>query len=294
MAGQAITVAGLLEDATARIAAALGLERREARLEAQILIARALGVNRAWLVAHDRDVPPADRAAAVEALVARREQGEPVAYILGEKEFFGRLFKVTPDVLIPRPETELLVEAALERLPKDRPARVLDLGTGSGCIAITIALERPDVGVTAVDIAPAALAIARENANRLGATVEFQISEWFSALAGREFDLIVSNPPYVEAPYPGLRDTDLSHEPRRALTSGQDGLDDIRRIVAAARGHLYPSGTLLLEHGWQQGKAVRDLLHSHAYTDVVTLCDHADHERCSAGKKPGSSRKGTA
>jgi release factor glutamine methyltransferase len=284
------TVSGYLEAAAKRIAGALQLEKREARLEAQVLASRALNVNRAWLIAHDQDVLTPVQAEAVEFLVARRAQGEPVAYILGEKEFYGRMFKVTQDVLIPRPETELLVEAALENLPKDRPAQVLDLGTGSGCIAVTLALERPDCKVTAVDMSHAALAIAAANANRLGAEIEFLFSDWLSTLHGRKFDLIVSNPPYVEEDYTLLSQSDLAHEPRHALTSGADGMDDISRIVAAASGSLLPGGTLLLEHGWTQGEKVRDLLGRYGFITIRTLSDYAGLPRCSLGSKPDPNR----
>jgi release factor glutamine methyltransferase len=287
------TVAACLEAATKRIAGALQLKKREARLEAQVLASRALNVNRAWLIAHDQDVLTPTQADAVETLIARRVQGEPVAYILGEKEFYGRLFTVTPDVLIPRPETELLVEAALENLPKDRQAQILDLGTGSGCIAVTLALQRPDCKVTAVDKSHAALAIAAENATRLGAEVEFLISDWLSALHGRKFDLIVSNPPYVEEEYTLLSQSDLAHEPRHALTSGADGMDDISRIVAAASGSLLPGGMFLLEHGWTQGEKVRDLLGRYGFIAIHTLLDYAGLPRCSLGSQPDPNRSCT-
>jgi release factor glutamine methyltransferase len=239
------SVAGLLDDATARIASALGLERREARLEAQILISRAIGVNRAWLIAHGQDTPDPAQSAAIEALIARREQGEPVAYILGEKEFYGHLFKVNPEVLIPRPETELLVEAALERLPKDRPARVLDLGTGSGCVAISIALSRPDCEILAADASASAVELAKQNAIQLGAgNVRFLVSDWYSQLPTNSFDMIVSNPPYIASDDPHLSKGDLIHEPPHALASGPEGLDAIRIIVAA----LIPSAARRLAH----------------------------------------------
>jgi len=254
------TVAACLEAATKRIADALGLEKREARLDAQVLASRALEVNRTWLIAHDQDVLTPAQAEAVETLAARRQEGEPVAYILGEKEFYGRMFKVTPNVLIPRPETELLVEAALERLPKDRPVSVLDLGTGSGCIAITLALEYPKARVTAVDRMEAALAVARENAHRLDSTVEFLNSRWFAELAGRRFDLIVGNPPYVASGDPHLRQGDVRREPPSALSSGAGGLDDLKEIVREAPAHLRPGGWLLLEHGYNQAPSVHTML----------------------------------
>ncbi len=286
MASPAVTVAGLLEDATARIVAALGLERREARLEAQILAACALGVNRAWLLAHDRDVPMPIQTAAIEALVARREQGEPVAYILGEKEFYGRMFKVAPGVLIPRPETELLVEAALERLPKDRPAYVLDLGTGSGCIATTIALERPDCEVLGADVAEDAIKVAKHNAAQLGArNVRFVASDWYAQLPATIFDMIVSNPPYVASADPHLDRGDLVHEPPHALASGPEGLDSIRVIAEGAPTRLGTGGWLIVEHGFDQARACGVLLEDAGLHELFALTDYAGQPRVMGGKK---------
>lgn len=283
-------LASLLARTAADLAAALGLPPREARLEAQVLAAHSLGVNRAWLIAHgDEPLPPA-AAQALSARLARRLAGEPVAYILGRREFHGREFRVTPDVLIPRPETELLVEAALARLPEDRPACVLDLGTGSGCVAISLALERPGCAVTAVDLSPAALAVARDNAARLGARVEFAAGDLFLPLQGRRFDLIVGNPPYVAVHDPHLTRGDLRSEPRLALASGADGLDAIRAIAAAAPRHLRPGGHLLLEHGWDQPGAVRALLRAAGLAEVATLRDLAGLPRVSLGILPGVRR----
>jgi release factor glutamine methyltransferase len=281
------TVSTLLPTLTDRLAAALDLERREARLEAQILMAHSLGVERAWLVAHDRDALSEPQANAIEALVRRREGGEPVAYILGEREFHGRLFKVSPDVLIPRPDTELLVEAALARLPADRPARVLDLGTGSGCVAVTLALERPRAQVLAVDVSPAALSVARENARRLGAAnVACVLSDWYAAVGVKKFDMIVSNPPYVAVADAHLAQGDLRFEPRHALSSGEDGLDAIRLIVAGARPHLAPGCWLLFEHGWKQGPACLALLAGSGMEETQTWRDLSGIERVSAGRQP--------
>ncbi len=282
---QVSSVAGLLDDATARIASALGLERREARLEAQILASRALGVNRAWLIAHGQDTLDPAQSAAIEALVARREQGEPVAYILGEKEFYGHLFTVNPEVLIPRPETELLVEAALERLPKDRPARVLDLGTGSGCVAISIALSRPDCEVFAVDASASAVEIAMQNAIQLGAgNVRFLVSDWYSQLPAMSFDMIVSNPPYVGSNDLHLGKGDLIHEPSHALASGLEGLDAIRIIVAGAHSHLQPGGWLILEHGYDQSGSCQTILTEAGLEQVFTLSDLAGQTRITGGR----------
>jgi release factor glutamine methyltransferase len=266
-------VVGLLDDAAARIASALGLERREARLEAQVLASSALEVNRAWLIAHDQDVLTPPQAEAVETLVARRAQGEPVAYILGEREFYGRMFKVTPDVLIPRPETELLVELALARIPPNQVVDVLELGTGSGCIAISLALERPKARVTAVDRMEAALTVARENAQRLDATVEFLNSRWFAEIPGRRFDLIVCNPPYVASGDPHLLQGDVRHEPPSALAAGNEGLEDLREIVQSAQNHLHAGGNLLLEHGYDQADALRGLLEAKNFLGIQSWVD---------------------
>jgi release factor glutamine methyltransferase len=268
-----MTIAALLAEAAQRIATARGLELREARLEARVLLAHALDVDHAWLIGHDRDIPTPIQQLHIAALIKRRAQGEPVAYIQGEREFYGRRFKVTPDVLIPRPDTELLVDAALEKLPKDRPARILDLGTGSGCIAISLALERPDCQTTAVDISPAALTLAAKNASELGAGVHFLLSDWFNALPGLKYDLIVGNPPYIEQDDVHLRQGDLPLEPVHALVSGSDGLDAIRRIAADSPGFLLPGGALLLEHGWQQSDTVQSLLKQAGYGRTMSRQD---------------------
>ncbi len=277
------TVADTLADASRRLAAALGLERREARLEARVLAAWAWEVAPAWLIAHATDTPDAAARAGFEAVLARRLAGEPVAYLTGRREFYGRAFAVGPAVLIPRPETERLVELALERLPPGEAVSVLDLGTGSGCIAITLALERPQARVTAVDRSSAALAIARRNADILNATVEFLDSDWFAALGGRRFDVIVANPPYVASDDPHLHQGDLRFEPASALAAGADGLADLRTLAAAAPAHLMPGGTLLLEHGWDQAEAVRALLHATGFANAATWQDLAGQPRISGG-----------
>ena len=282
------TVADLLEDATTRLSTGLDLERREARLEAQILASRALGVNRAWLIAHGQDIPDPAQSIAIEALVARREHGEPVAYILGEKEFYGHLFKVNPEVLIPRPETELLVEAALERLPKDKPARVLDLGTGSGCIAISVALARPDCEILAADASASAVELAKQNAIQLDAgNVRFLASDWYSQLPAMNFDMIVSNPPYIASEDPHLGKGDLVHEPPHALGSGVDGLSAIRIIVAGAPSNLKPGGWLILEHGYDQSESCQTIFTDAGFERVFTLSDLAGQTRVTGGQWQG-------
>ncbi len=279
-------LADRLKSDAARLAQALDLTPREARLETQMLAARALNVDRTWLIAHDRDEISAPQLAALESLVCRREHGEPVAYILGEREFYGRRFTVTPDVLIPRPETELLVEAALARLALSPSARLLDLGTGSGCLAVTLALECPACTVWAVDKSPAALAVAQGNALHWMAKVQFMESDWFDNLADETFDLIVSNPPYVASVAPELNSGDVRFEPQSALTAGVSGLDDLQRIAAEAPRHLRPGGWLMMEHGWDQGVACRELLHTQGFFHVETLQDLAGHDRVTLGRQP--------
>jgi release factor glutamine methyltransferase len=279
-----VSVAHLIQDATARIAAALDLAPREARLEARALAAHAWQVDAAWLIAHDTDLQTAADIATFESLLSQRLEGVPIAYLVGSREFYGRPFLVSNAVLIPRPDTELLVELALAHLPIDQTVDVLDLGTGSGCIAITLALERPRAHITAVDQSTAALAIAQHNADQLHASVEFLPSDWFAALRGRRFDLIVSNPPYIAAADPHLARGDVRFEPLSALASGQNGLDDLSRLIHASSMHLKPGGTLLLEHGYNQAEAVRNLLHEHHFRAPQSWPDLAGILRVSGGK----------
>lgn len=280
---QAPTVVGLLDAATRQIVATLGLDRREARLEARVLAARAWRVDPAWLLAHDADPRTESETATLQSLLSQRLRGLPIAYLLGTREFYGRPFAVAPGVLIPRPDTELLVELALARIPTDQATTILDLGTGSGCIAITLALERPLARVAAVDRSREALAIARRNADILNASVEFLVSDWFSALAGRHFDLVVGNPPYIAAADPHLTRGDLRFEPPSALAAGADGLDDLRRLIHAAGAFLEPGGAVLLEHGHDQAAAVRSLLHAQGLHAPRSWPDLAGILRVSGG-----------
>ncbi|MBZ0106128.1 MAG: peptide chain release factor N(5)-glutamine methyltransferase [Sulfuricella denitrificans] len=260
------------------------LDPREARLEAQILLCHALGVARSWLISHDRDVLDEVAKTKYSDFLVRRLAGEPIAYIVGKREFFGLEFKTTPAVLIPRPETELLVELALARIPEYQSCSVLDLGTGSGAIAISIAKNRPQAEVTAVDQSLDALAVARENAERLEVpNLRLLQSNWFSSLEAGMFDLIVSNPPYVEAADPHLQQGDVRFEPLSALASGADGLDDIRHIAALAPAHLEPGGWLLFEHGWNQGESCREILRQNGFQEVEIFRDLAQLERVSLG-----------
>ena len=275
----------ILRQSADTLAATLGLDVREARLEAQILLCRVIRQPRAYLAAHDCDPIPPEQAAAFAALLHRRLQGEPIAYILGGREFYSLDFKVTPAVLIPRPETELLVELALERLPADRSCLILDLGTGSGAVAVTLALHRPQAEVVAVDQSAAALEVARENAQGLNAgNLRLIHSDWYSALNEEKFDLIVSNPPYIAAADPHLTHGDVRFEPRTALASGADGLDDIRTIVRGAAVHLSPAGWLLFEHGYDQAAACRELLAQTGFQQIGSSADLAGIERVSYGQ----------
>ena len=256
--------------------------------EAALLLLSVLDRPRAWLFAHgDAGVAP-ESDARFQRLVARRAAGEPVAYLLGRRGFWSLDLAVTPDTLIPRPETELLVEQALSRLDPGTPARVADLGTGSGAIALAIASERPLAQVVATDRSEAALAVARGNASTHGLAdrVAFRAGDWFTPLAGERFDLVASNPPYVAEGDPHLGQGDLRHEPPLALSSGPDGLDAIRAIVAAAPAHLVPGGWLLLEHGFDQGPAVRALLRARGFDGVATARDLEGRERVSLGRRP--------
>jgi release factor glutamine methyltransferase len=246
-------------------------------LEARVLLCHALGVPRAWLTAHDRDELSVDAVAKAQRLFARRHSGEPVAYLTREREFYGRRFAVSPAVLIPRPETELLVEAALERLSQG--ASALDIGTGSGAIAITLALERTALHVAACDMSDQALAVARANAAALGARVEWLASDWLAAFHDRRFDVIVSNPPYIASADRHLSEGDLRFEPRSALEAGPTGLEAIRRIAADARGHLVDGGWLAFEHGYDQGETCVELLSLLGYCDIEDRRDLAGQPR---------------
>jgi release factor glutamine methyltransferase len=266
------------------LAVAAGLDPVDAR----ILITHALGLSRVELITRFEQPLSAEAAQTVDALLRRRLHGEPVAYLVGSREFYGLPMQVTPDVLIPRPETELLVDLALECLPKGRPGlRVLDLGTGSGAIAVAIAHTRPDISVTAVDISPAALAIAKRNANRHaseGRPLVLRQSDWYAALGDAGFNVIVSNPPYIAAGDHHLSSGDLRFEPAGALTDGADGLSDLETIVGGASAHLEPGGWLMVEHGYDQAGAVRQLLLNGQFDDVQSWQDLAGIERVSGGR----------
>jgi release factor glutamine methyltransferase len=263
------------------------------RVDAQVLMAHVLGVNRAWLVANPMHILTETEDARLDSIVAQRALGQPVAYLVGKREFYGRDFEVGPEVLIPRPETETLVEAALDALRRS-PARgnpsVLDLGTGSGAIAVTLACERPDVRIVASDTSAAALDIARVNARKHGCAgrIELLRGSWYQAVPGRRFDLVVANPPYVAAGDAHLAEGDLRFEPGSALTDGSaDGLDSIRAIVAGAGAHLAEGGALLFEHGYDQAEAVAALLAAAGFEDRVSIPDLAGIPRVAGGNIRG-------
>lgn len=272
---------------------AQGLERLDAQMLLLHLLDRPVS-ERAWLLTHDSDLIDGATLQRLQALVKRRQQGEPMAYITGHKEFFGLDLLVDERVLVPRPDTETLVEWALELLGASCVAaelasaalpslRVLDLGTGSGAIALALKAKRPELQLSAVDYSEEALAVARANAQRLQLDVHFQQSSWLEEVSGR-FQLIVSNPPYIAAQDRHL--DALTHEPPQALTSGADGLNDIRQIIAQASAHLLPGGWLLLEHGYDQAGAVRHLLQQAGFEHVQSRRDLARLERCSGGQTP--------
>lgn len=279
------TIRELLLQAQQQLISSLVIERDEARLEAQLLLQTTLNVDRAWLISHETDTLAANIHAVFEASLSRRLQGEPMAYILGYREFFGLELMVTADTLIPRPDTETLVEAALAKLSQHANKAILDLGTGTGAIALAIAKHRKNTDVTAVDASAAALEIAKNNAHRLNiANVQFQASNWFDALEHQRFDIIVSNPPYIEQNNIHLKQGDLRFEPLSALASGVDGLDDIRHIISNCLVYLNPQGWLMLEHGYNQAEAVTDLMADIGLVDITSIQDLGGNDRVTIGK----------
>ncbi len=258
------------------------------KLETRMPLQRITGYTEVQLITRAQETLDETQSAALAQLVQRRSAGEPMAYILGEREFYGRTFAVSPDVLIPRSETEHLVEVALFRLPEN--GKLWDLGTGSGIIAITVKLERPDADVSASDVSKAALQMAQRNADTLGAQIKFAQGSWFQAALSfrqpeKRFDVIVSNPPYIEQGDAHLTQGDLRFEPQHALTDFDDGLSCIRILAAQAQAFLQPSGWLMLEHGFEQGTAVREILQRHGYRSIETQRDLAGLERLTLAQK---------
>lgn len=287
------TIYQTLKLAQTKLIADLTLASVEAKLEAQILLLQVLDKNRAWLIAHEHDLIQPNMDAAFQALLNRRLDGEPIAYIVGFREFYGLHLQVTPDTLVPRPDTETLVEAALAKIPTDisqpnpaqQPYSILDLGTGSGAIALAIAKNRPIIHMTAIDASPSALKVAIENAQYLTLkNVQFLLSNWFGALQDKKFDLIVSNPPYIEANDAHLTQGDLRFEPMHALAAGADGLADIRTIINDAPRHLKAGGWLMLEHGYNQAQAVAALLQMAGFTEINHALDLSGIQRVTLGR----------
>ena len=270
-----------------RVDEALALARAGglARLDAQLLLARRLARPRAWLIAHDDAELPADVEQGFRADLAARLDGVPMAYLSGEREFRGLTLAITPVVLVPRPDTETLVEWALECLADRSRPRVLDLGTGSGAIAIAVAHARPDARLTATDLDDAALELAQANARRHGVVLDCRLGSWWQGLDGQRFDLVLANPHYIAEGDPHL--PALRHEPRRALTSGSDGLDALRELAAGAAAHLEAGGQMLVEHGAEQGAAVRALFAARGLRALGTRRDLGGRERCTGAALAG-------
>ncbi|PWC12725.1 peptide chain release factor N(5)-glutamine methyltransferase [Brenneria roseae subsp. americana] len=269
-----------LTSATARLAAGESPKR-----DAEVLLGFVTGKARTFLVAFGETMLTETQLQRLESLLARRMNGEPVAYLTGEREFWSMSLAVSPATLIPRPDTECLVEQALQRLPSGTAASVLDLGTGTGAIALSIASERPDCQVTGIDVQPQAVALAQHNADRLNIkNVRFLQGDWFSPLASMRFTLIVSNPPYIDAADSHLSQGDVRFEPASALIAAEGGLADLRFIIENSMGYLQPDGWLVLEHGWRQGAVVRQLLQQKGFAHVETCQDYGGNDRVSLGQ----------
>jgi len=274
----------VLHQSSQQLVHTIGLDHAEANLEANLLLQHVLHVNRAWVITHDRDVLNADQQAEFQLLLKRRLDGEPIAYIVGFREFYGLQLKVSPVTLIPRPDTETLVEAALEKIPLDKVSHILDLGTGTGAVALAIAKNRNNCEVTAVDQSTDALSVTLENAQSLKLNnLRLIESNWFSELQGEGFDLIVSNPPYIAQDDEHLKQGDLRFEPISALASGVDGLDDIRKIVQDAPDYLKTNGWLMLEHGFDQAESVATLLKARGFNQIAHAKDIAGRLRVTFG-----------
>ena len=274
----------VLHQSSQQLVHTIGLDHAEANLEANLLLQYVLHVNRAWVITHDRDVLNADQQAEFQLLLKRRLDGEPIAYIVGFREFYGLQLKVSPVTLIPRPDTETLVDAASEKIPLDKVSHILDLGTGTGAVALAIAKHRNNCEVTAVDLSTDALSVTLENAQSLKLNnLRLIESNWFSELQGEGFDLIVSNPPYIAQDDEHLKQGDLRFEPISALASGVDGLDDIRKIVQDAPDYLKTNGWLMLEHGFDQAESVATLLKARGFNQIAHAKDIAGRLRVTFG-----------
>lgn len=275
-----MTVRQWLRAAIARLAGSESPKR-----DAEILLGFVTGKSRSWIIAFDDSELSAEQLSQLDDLLARRANGEPVAYLTGQREFWSLSLTVSPDTLIPRPDTELLVEQALAHLP-ETASTVLDLGTGTGAIALAIASERPDCQVTGVDRIAAAVSLAESNAQRLDIpNARFRLSNWFSAVSSEQFTLIVSNPPYIDAADEHLQQGDVRFEPDSALIAADSGLADIKQIAAEAGHYLLPGGWLLLEHGWQQAESVRTILQQNHFVSVATAKDYGGNDRVTYAQK---------
>jgi release factor glutamine methyltransferase len=286
----ATEIRALIEEGVARLKRVAD----DPRHEAEILLGAALGQSRAYLIAHpERPVLDCEATDRYEAHVTRRAHGEPIAYILGEKEFWSLAIAVEPSVLVPRPETELVVERALTHLPAGEPLDVLDLAAGSGAIALAVASERPQCRVVGTDVSPEAVSLAIVNAARLGLErVEFHVGSWFEPVRGRLFDLVASNPPYIAEGDSRVEPTVRRYEPHAALYSGPTGLEALARIAGEAPRHLKPGGWLVLEHGDLQGEAARELLAAAGFASIATHRDLGGCERCTEGRCPDDATRG--
>jgi len=281
------SIRSALLQAQAQLNQAPLLDAIDARYESQLLLQQVLKVNRAWLIAHENDDLATDIQHNFNALMQRRIGGEPIAYILGKREFYGLNLAVTPATLIPRPDTELLVDIALKKIPANQAAQILDLGTGTGAIALAIAQQRPHTQVTGVDASRPALEVAISNSQQLHiSNCLFVLSDWFNNLNDARFDVIVSNPPYIEEADEHLKQGDLRFEPISALASGTDGLDDIRRIIDGCLVHLKPQGWLMFEHGYNQAASVSELMAQTGLVAIESFKDLGGNERVTIGKNP--------
>jgi len=281
------SIRSALLQAQAQLNNAQQLDAIDARHESQLLLQHALKGNRAWLIAHENDELAANIQLEFDNLIQRRISGEPIAYILGNREFYGLNLAVTPATLIPRPDTEILVDIALEKIPANQAIQILDLGTGTGAIALAIAQQRPQAQVTGVDASKTALEVAISNSRQLHIiNSHFILSDWFNSLNDTRFDVIVSNPPYIEETDAHLKQGDLRFEPLSALASGTDGLDDIRRIIDNCLIHLKPQGWIMFEHGYNQADTVRDLMAQTGLVAIETFKDLGGNDRVTIGKNP--------
>lgn len=275
------TIQSLLEEASKTLAPV----SESPWLDAEVLLCYCLDKPRSYLRAWPEKIPDAQQLAHYRDYIGKRQQGMPVAYLIGSREFWSREFQVSPDVLIPRPDTELLIELCLELIPEDQPYKLIDLGTGSGIIAVTLAAERPRAQVIACDLSEAALKIAQSNAKQHHANnIRFSQSNWFNAINDADFDLVVSNPPYIAADDPHLQQGDIRHEPDGALIAQEQGLQDIRILAEQAKLHLKPGGHLFVEHGYNQQHAVQDIFKANHYQNVATHTDLAGNPRVTSGQ----------